>query len=322
MPATAKNIRRAFTLIELLVVMSILVILLTIALPVFNYITAARSTESGVNMVAAMVSRARNLALNRPDDKLIGVLFYTRAEDDRDAMQLVEVEPEEKNVALERYAGWQQTGTYYGPDVNPLAPINPDVALYATRDTGLLNVAPTLLANRPIVKRYIAKTSPTVPTGSSPPVSGPVFSNGNWDESQTGNTTPVLLDSEVQYLPRGVRVRVIKREPPNYEVNGIVLFDKQGRLATRRWGIISDNDKSVDGGEILLEAIGTRLDPLSNIRDPPPITASRVSGLGVAVFNDSDVPEPRTTAAMDTVAADSAEQFTVGSQSGELTATQ
>jgi prepilin-type N-terminal cleavage/methylation domain-containing protein len=304
-------LRRGFTLIELLVVMSILVVLLTIALPVFNYVTAARSTESGINMVSAMLGRARTLALNRPDDKYIGVLFYSHPDQDRDAMQLVEVEPEETSVALERYAGWQQTAPYLGPSIVPTDPPNPDVVYFPSQNRDF----PGPFANRPMVKRFVALQNST---GQSPQAAGPTFDNAYWAVSQGGNTIPVQLDTEAQYLPRGVRVRVIRRAAPNYALNGIILFDKQGRLVTRKWGIVNDNNTSVDGGEKLLEAMGQPFVAATGKFAELPLTPVQVTGLGIAIFNDADMAEPRTDASRETYAASDATHLTVGTQSGEL----
>jgi hypothetical protein len=168
--------------------------------------------------------------------------------------------------------------------------------------------------NRPIIKRYVAKTTPTVPIGASPPLSGPAFSNQHWDVSQAGNTTPVQLDTEVQFLPRGVRARVVKRPAAHFETPGIILFDKQGRLAQRKWGIVKDTDPAVDGGEKLIEAIGP--DELGVARELP-ITNTRVTGVAVAIYNDADVPDPKNP---ESWIETNATQLTVGTQSGELVA--
>ena len=332
------QLRRGFTLIELLVVMSILVVLLLVALPVFNYVTGARSTESGLNLAAAMIGRARALALSRSDDKLVGVLFYTNKDDDRDAMQIVEVEATNAGSELERYFAWQGSST--GSPTNPgggtaagsaaqyqkirTDPTDPRPAdtVYATALDPLTGAGVPFI-QRPVVKRYVAKND----SSNSPPPGGTlsgtdmVFVNAIWDVSYLGNTIPVSLDAEVQYMPRGVRARVVKRvgSSPVGRPAGMILFDKQGRLVQRKWGITSDKDPTLDGGEKLLEAMGLTTDM--------PIADERTSGVAIAVYNDEEIVanDPKDPAQVDKwiVPAKATDDFgpsiyTVSLQSGEL----
>lgn len=63
-----------FTLIEILVVVAIIVLMIGMAVPLFNTLTGSRSEESAENQVAAMLNTARTeaMALQVPG----GVLFY------------------------------------------------------------------------------------------------------------------------------------------------------------------------------------------------------------------------------------------------------
>ena len=326
------QLRHGFTLIELLVVMTILVILLLVALPVFNYVTGARSTESGLNIAAAMIGRARALALSRSDNKHIGVLFYYEPDSDRDAMQIVEVEAGDSASPLERYFGWQGPGlssavpsspaTYQQLNTSPTDARPPDVVYSVSID----QMSDTAIAfkNRPVTRRYVCKTTNQASAANRPPGSSSNFENAWWAAVEVGNTIPVVLDAEVQYLPRGVRTRVLKLKGQrtvgelNGQPGGIILFDKQGRLVQRKWGIAATNKGgavAVDGGEKLLEAMGINTDL--------PVTDERTSGVAIAVFNDADViaNDPKNVTQVDDWVinpAGGANQYTVSTQSGEL----
>jgi len=311
------HIRRhaGFSLIEVMVVLVIMAILLLIALPVFSYITAARSTESGTNLAAAMIGRARTLALNRQDTKYIGVLFYSQPDEDRDVLQLVELEPTQSTVALERYASWQQAAPaqYYGPNADPTKPPNPDIAIRATQDKDLISP----LQNRPIVKHYIAKLDNSG-LAQGPPTTGTPFSNTYWDINQIGNVTPVLLDTEAQNLPQGVRIKVMKRIGTPYASPGIILFDKQGHVSIQKWGIVNGNNAATDGGEMLLKSMGQPLDSTGKYTEIP-MAADRVTGLGLAIYNEKDLTVDKTDAtAVNNWVDQNATQLTVAPQSGEL----
>lgn len=66
--------RRGFTLVELLVTISIFVLMLGLAVPVFRTLTGSRSIESGTNTVSAMLNRVRMDAIGKQEYR--GVMFY------------------------------------------------------------------------------------------------------------------------------------------------------------------------------------------------------------------------------------------------------
>lgn len=306
--------RPAFTLVELLIVMSIMVVLLLTALPVFNYITGARSTSQGVNLAAAMLGRARALALSRTDEKNIGVLFYTDDEG-RDAMQIVEVDVGSTSNELERYFSWQNNATYRTLSTDPADPHPADVVYSQTIDQ--LGGSGIPFTGRPVVKRYTSLQDGN--TNHQPPDSSVNFVDSWWNVSTLGNVIPVSLDAEVQYMPRGVRARVVKL-PTNggraVATPGIILFDKQGRVAKRQWGISKTSGAATgfDGGEKLLENMGLTGDL--------PLASDRVTGVALAMYNDSELSDnaidPKDPNAVNQYAEKDADQYTVGLQSGEL----
>ena len=67
--------RRAFTLTELLVVIGIIVIMLALAVPLFNIFHGGRSVEAGENIVSSMLQRARARAIWTQEAR--GVFFFS-----------------------------------------------------------------------------------------------------------------------------------------------------------------------------------------------------------------------------------------------------
>src|SRR3954464_11110904 len=79
-PATrppAPRTRRGFTLTELLVVISIIVLLLVVAVPLFNTFRGGRSVGGAENIVSAMLQRTRARAIGLQERR--GLFCYTDA---------------------------------------------------------------------------------------------------------------------------------------------------------------------------------------------------------------------------------------------------
>src|SRR2546423_457500 len=76
--------RRGFTLTEILIV---IVLIIALAVPAFNLITGSRSVDAGENLVSAMLSRARAMALN--NNQTVGVAFFRDFRNERTAMAIV-----------------------------------------------------------------------------------------------------------------------------------------------------------------------------------------------------------------------------------------
>jgi prepilin-type N-terminal cleavage/methylation domain-containing protein len=83
-----KSARKGFSLVELLVVISLIVIIMALALPAFNFMTGSRSADGAANIVSAFLGRARAeaLAAQRPT----GVFFYIDPVTERRAMAIVQ----------------------------------------------------------------------------------------------------------------------------------------------------------------------------------------------------------------------------------------
>lgn len=66
--------RRGFSLTEILVVVALVVILLALAVPAFNFITGGRSVDVAQNTISAMIARARTEAIGLQEVR--GVFFF------------------------------------------------------------------------------------------------------------------------------------------------------------------------------------------------------------------------------------------------------
>jgi type II secretory pathway pseudopilin PulG len=66
--------RPAFTLTEILIILGIVVLMLAMAIPAFNFITGGRSVEGATNQVSAFLARARSDAIGLQEVR--GVMFY------------------------------------------------------------------------------------------------------------------------------------------------------------------------------------------------------------------------------------------------------
>ncbi|HEY7115675.1 MAG TPA: prepilin-type N-terminal cleavage/methylation domain-containing protein [Tepidisphaeraceae bacterium] len=82
--------RRAFTLTELLVVISIIVLMLAMAVPMFSIFSGSRSIEGAQNTVSAMLQRARARAIGMQERR--GVFFFEDQATKKAAMLLVKVD--------------------------------------------------------------------------------------------------------------------------------------------------------------------------------------------------------------------------------------
>jgi prepilin-type N-terminal cleavage/methylation domain-containing protein len=88
-----------FTLTELLVVISIIVLLLALAVPLFNVLRGGRSVDAGQNIMSSMLQRARARAIGIQERR--GVFFFDDQITGKTGMLLVRLLPTPDAVTLE-----------------------------------------------------------------------------------------------------------------------------------------------------------------------------------------------------------------------------
>src|SRR5262245_41682383 len=79
--------RRGFSLTEVLIVIALIVLMLALALPAFNFITGGRSVDGAMNQISAFLTRARTEAVGLQEVR--GVIFYIDPKTERQMMALV-----------------------------------------------------------------------------------------------------------------------------------------------------------------------------------------------------------------------------------------
>jgi prepilin-type N-terminal cleavage/methylation domain-containing protein len=79
--------RRGFSLTEILIVIALIVLMLALALPAFNFITGGKSIDGAMNQISAFLSRARTEAVGLQEIR--GVMFYIDPATERQMMVLV-----------------------------------------------------------------------------------------------------------------------------------------------------------------------------------------------------------------------------------------
>ena len=82
------KIRSGFSLTEILIVIALIVLILAMSMPAFNFITGSRSADTAMNQISAFLARARTEAVGL--QKIRGVMFYIDPKTDREMMVLVQ----------------------------------------------------------------------------------------------------------------------------------------------------------------------------------------------------------------------------------------
>lgn len=142
---------RGFTLIEILVVIGIIVLLLTLAMPAFNFMTGARSEESALNLISSALVNARSEAIGTQQKR--GVLICREKESSQYVVWHIEVPQEDWSSSKPYNSGdtvkyrdgyWRCVTTHAGnvapggPPYNPWEPCVTPVRRLADSERSLL----------------------------------------------------------------------------------------------------------------------------------------------------------------------------------------
>jgi prepilin-type N-terminal cleavage/methylation domain-containing protein len=264
-PLHARPGRAGFTLTELLVVIGLVVLLLTMAVAAFNFITGSKSIDAAQNLVSAVLVRARSEAI--AGQRQMGVLFYRDTANDRTAMMLVQ--GEEGDTGANDYNIWR-TGVDYkiGDVVYYIDYQTPAGANEATKGNALLwkdagtdsvdpsddNYDSQPVEMKAVVVKYraIADSNSNAPPAST---GTPPRSNAYWSEESIASFQPFAAD--IEYLQPGVGLQLIN-DPQGQLTNndqflrtGVIMFDGTGQLVSVPY--------SIDETQVMGKVIG--LDP-------------------------------------------------------------
>src|SRR5438093_5929261 len=73
-PSLRRSPHQGFSLTEILIVIALIVLILALAMPAFNFITGGRSQDAALNQISAFLARARTEAVGLQEIR--GVMFY------------------------------------------------------------------------------------------------------------------------------------------------------------------------------------------------------------------------------------------------------
>jgi prepilin-type N-terminal cleavage/methylation domain-containing protein len=96
--ATAAHSRRAFTLTELLVVIGVIVLVLAMAVPLFNVMSGDRGVEGAQNVLSAMLQRARARAIAVQEPR--GLFFFENPATGEYTLCIVKIQPTQTTSGL------------------------------------------------------------------------------------------------------------------------------------------------------------------------------------------------------------------------------
>jgi prepilin-type N-terminal cleavage/methylation domain-containing protein len=298
--------RRGFTLTEVLIVIMIIVLIALAAVPAMRFIMGSRSIESAQNVVSAMVSRARNQAIN--DAETRGVFFFFDPVSDRSTMALV---GQNGSGELGQYSGWTSKaglpapGSPNGPYVDPQGNVAFDPAYYAPGGGANTSTVISLSSSakngvayfvlednstyvnnvpRAVIRQYSCIQNHTNPNDSNYPKTTAGDANTPtqfW--GQTSVSIDLVAATDFQTLPQGVGLQLINSNPvgianfDRYVRLGCILFDGKGRFVSQPW--------SVSAGTSLGKAIG--IDPNIGALDLSSSTGVQplVSEFGIVLYD-------------------------------------
>ena len=313
----------AFTLIELLVAMGIIVLLLGMGTLAFNTLTGRRSTSMAQSQVAAMLGKARAIAMNYTSDtsgSTFGVAFFRDPDTDRTAMAIVQRteggggDPD----PYDNYKGWA-VGIHYQVGDRVVAIVN-------DTDEGLSR------GGKPEVRRFRCKVDHISASHAvdGPPVSGSGYplSNTNWGEVSGGNIT--VISDTLELLPVGVGVQTVvdstSAVQDRYLRTGLVLFDRMGRLEHQYYQIAPDKTigmklhltNTIGNGSSLYSQMGILIYDLEGYRNQPDFA----EGDFTALINIPNVAKPASLTIkrnLENYLDQNSSLFMINRYSGELT---
>jgi prepilin-type N-terminal cleavage/methylation domain-containing protein len=268
---------RGFTLTEVLIVIALIVLLLALAVPAFNFITGGRSLDAGQNVVSAMLGRARARAIET--ERYAGVAFYLDPKTGRTTMTIVVQRDGDANVfgedPYDNYKGWNKAATYAkGQEVIAIIKDGDPNSKYPDPNSSVSSGYP--LENRLRVQKFVSKQNAN--TNHHPPdqtAAGTPPEDVWWGPAEQ-KFIDFDIDAESETVPVGVGVQLVNDTKGNanadrYVRTGVILFDGRGRFDSIPYAIRASG------------AWGQRLGLTTDID----LTPSLYSQLGVALYDQA-----------------------------------
>lgn len=193
--------RRAFSLAELMIVISIIVLMLALAVPAFNFITGSKSQSSGNNQIAAILGRARSEAIGLQEVR--GVFFFLEPTSGRYTAMMVRV-PDAST--------WSNTVPY-------------TVGQYVTRTVGTATVYFACIQDNTNQFPNGSSSDPNWKTADQYAIDA-ILPDADSITLPAGVGVQVLCDSKV--------IPPASRTSDGYLSAGAVLFDAAGRVINKR----------------------------------------------------------------------------------------
>jgi Tfp pilus assembly protein FimT len=304
-PSTSSSLRnwqdrRAFTLTELLIVIVLIIIILGIAIPTLSVLTGSRSTESAKNQLAAMLGRARGLAIQ--NNATVGLAIYVDPINGQTDLALVQM------ISLTGPTAYQ-AWTYFDAAAYPMyqnGVLNPaggnvnyqpgDIVFRLSDNwTGLTatNFPTERLPSGAIkktVKTFVCSQAHIAGTGNEPGIAG---GDQFWN-AMLPNSIDLLPPGQgaVEQLPRGVAVELINDSASTalngtdqYVHTGVILFDSTGKLTVSTFFIVPGS--SLDTA-IVSSAWGT---PIYIPQINPAKQSLIYSNIGVAIYDSTAIAD-------------------------------
>lgn len=295
--------RGGFTLSEILVVITIIVIVATLTVPVFNVLSGSRSIDGASNTIGAMLARARQEAISR--QRPIGLAVFTDTVRDRVAVALVSSP-----------LPWQPDTTYVRGDV---------VSVVSNLEEEARGAAPRTYY-------FVCHTTHTSATSMNDPFSPDRMPRSispgaiRWNLLPAGNPynpdvplpsaspprryglpsyVSIVPGTDIMYLPRGVGAQVLisartttGNQLDRYLHAGVIFFGPDGRLMPEQtWGVLfnvvdlpdatnQDLTSSRLGMLIRFDSNPASSADSTNMDPVPSATSDRLrGGLGVILFD-------------------------------------
>ena len=207
--------QRGFTLIEMITVLTIIIIILAIAVPVWNSLLGGTNLTTAQNTIAATLANARADAIyNR---QTIGVFFYTDPKTQQTGMAEVQVQPlyqpSSGSVTSIFFPGdWTAGGASWTKNATQNGSIN---SLELVNSPDPTNPSNNVFYRDPVLLPKGVAVALNNNTNTNPASGSPYNPYAAWNPTAAGSPPPI----------------------DRYLRTGCIMFNPDGTLASIPWGV-------------------------------------------------------------------------------------